>query len=224
MAQAQHDPTIPPQELERILRITNVRPEYRQIAAQQIDKAAAACSHRGTWRRAPIQKKPTRLLSRMATLSFSLREAIDRLHSSSDMSFVVFFSHNAVKIVGDDENEFDLYELRDRLDALAKFCCAFTRPRRKRSPHRPRNTVKNPGLLALICSLQIAIEWMGKGKLSLSQNKSSRDAQGPLVEVLNILRCFLPDCVPAKLPYKTLVRALYTARYRENSPSLPRHR
>jgi hypothetical protein len=56
MAQARHDPIIPPQELERILRITNVCPEYWQIAAQQIDKAAAACLHGGTWRRAPIRK------------------------------------------------------------------------------------------------------------------------------------------------------------------------
>ena len=76
---------------------------------------------------------------------------------------------------------------------------ATSRPK-NRASNRPRGSRANPVLRRLILNLYIAIVEGAQGKLTLYGGKG--EAKGTLPTVLEILRPYLPEVVPAKLPYE----------------------
>jgi hypothetical protein len=103
--------------------------------------------------------------------------------------------------------------MSNRLEALADFCVAFTRPRSKKLPHRPRGTFQHPELRELIFALYEAIVMIGGGRLTLSQKswEYTWATAGTLPVVLDILRSSLPEIIPNVVSYSTLRRDLSAA-------------
>jgi hypothetical protein len=73
---------------------------------------------------------------------------------------------------------------------------------KNRVSNRPRGSRQKPVLRRLILNLYISIVERAQGKLTLYGG--SGKAKGTLPAVLEILRPYLPEVIPAKLPYETL--------------------
>jgi hypothetical protein len=73
---------------------------------------------------------------------------------------------------------------------------------KKTVSNRPRGSRKNPILHRLILDLYVAIVEGARGKLTL--HGGGGETRGTLPAVLEILRPFLPEVIPLKLPYETL--------------------
>jgi hypothetical protein len=73
---------------------------------------------------------------------------------------------------------------------------------KNRVSNRPRGSRKNPILRRLILNLYMSIVGGAQGKLTLYGGGG--EIRGTLPAVLEILRPYLPDVIPAKLPYETL--------------------
>ena len=73
---------------------------------------------------------------------------------------------------------------------------------KNRVANRPRGSRQRPVLRRLILNLYISIVERAQGKLTLYGG--SGKAKGTLPGVLEILRPYLPEVIPAKLPYETL--------------------
>jgi hypothetical protein len=78
---------------------------------------------------------------------------------------------------------------------------ATSRPKNRVS-NRPRGSTKNPILRDLILDLHYAIVDRARGKLTLYGGGGQ--IRGTLPAVLEILRPYLPEVIPMKLPYETL--------------------
>lgn len=208
---------IPPEHMERILEIAGVSQQFREAAGERIEAAALILSERPTERRRRTAR-PTAILKKIAKLSDELCLAIDLLDEELEAAIALWFYNSAAQIDNDDDDEFPLYEMKERLEALATSCRQLSQPRAKKAAHRPKQSFKNPVLRALIYNLQAAIEGLGDGKLTLSQN-SNYKAQGRLPDVLGLLRKSIPAVVPAELPpYPTLVRILREGRRHGDAP------
>jgi hypothetical protein len=68
--------------------------------------------------------------------------------------------------------------------------------------HRPRGSIQNPVLRMLILELYASIVEGAQGKITL--RKDVDDIKGTLPDILEVLRPYLPDAIPVKLPYETL--------------------
>jgi hypothetical protein len=78
---------------------------------------------------------------------------------------------------------------------------ATSRPKNRVS-NRPRGSMKNPILRRLILNLYMSIVEGAQGKLTLYGGGG--EIRGTLSAVLEILRPYLPEVIPVKLPYETL--------------------
>jgi hypothetical protein len=159
-------------------------------------------------KRSPDRKPPKKLFALIIRLTNELVEAIDRLDEELDPSLASWFCYRAAALYDDDDDrEFDLYEMRDRLEALADSCAQ--RPRPQKPPNRPRGSFQHPELRKLVSDLYKAIVTVGGGELTLSERDER--ATGTLPAALDILRHCLPEIIPRTVTYSTLRRILIAA-------------
>ena len=81
---------------------------------------------------------------------------------------------------------------------------------KNRVANRPRGSVNNPILRRLILQLYMSIEERAGGKLTLFEEGG--EIRGTLSAVLAILRPYLQEVIPVKLPYKALREMQNSAR------------
>jgi hypothetical protein len=91
--------------------------------------------------------------------------------------------------------------------------------KKSRDPHRPAGSIQNPVLRSLVLDLYQIVEAAG-GKLTLRQDDDG-ETRGTLASVLEVLRPFLPDVIPVRLPYKQLRDLRKLARERHWSNKSP---
>jgi hypothetical protein len=205
--------SIPDEELERILSVTGVL-HHRKAVRESIKTTADMALDRFSHERRRITRSERATIKLVANLSDELSEAISRLDGGLDPRLALWFWNWAVR--NDDDDDFSLYDLQDRLDALAESCRELTAPPKKKAPNRPAGSVQYPVLRMLVVNLYGAIVIIGGGKLTLSQSVRSGDATGLLPAVLKILRRHLPEVVPARLPpYPTMRRIIREAADRD---------
>lgn len=214
-------PIIPAGQLRRIFEITGVRADHQGAAAERI-QAAVVVLPRSEPRKRPLRR---RLLKKVAELSKGLRSQIELLDEEEE----VVIGYIAFSNLDDDDDECYLQELKWRLEQLAAACHFRAAPAFRRPSNRPKGSFQYKPLRAFIYNLQIAVEKIGEGKLSLSQKISKKNSphlefvnQGRLREVLEILRPYIPDVIPSPLPSQiTLIRILRDARHRDEGPPSP---
>jgi hypothetical protein len=116
----------------------------------------------------------------------------------------------SIEIEGKSDLDFELGILRE-----AEAAAQFLGPRPKKTEsHRPLGSIKNPALRSLILDLHRVIVEEGHMKLTLRKDADG-EIGGTMPAVLDILRPFLSDIIPVRLPYKTLRDLRNLARGRE---------
>jgi hypothetical protein len=78
---------------------------------------------------------------------------------------------------------------------------------------RPDGARRNDAFHLLIWDLHRLIVEQGDGQLTLGQRLSDGELTGTLAAVLAIMRPYLPDVIPKKLPYSTVQRQLRDVRW-----------
>ena len=73
---------------------------------------------------------------------------------------------------------------------------------KNRDPNRPLGSSQNPILRTLVLELYSSIVDTARGKLTLYVHGG--EIRGTLPAVLEVLRPYMPEVIPVKLPYETL--------------------
>lgn len=208
--------------IDNVLALSGVESRKSAASREHMEFAICQSTELAERRRRPRRRLPRAELAAVARLSDELREAIDLLDEKLDRPIALWFWSSAASLSEDhDDRDFDLSEMRERLEALGESCRNLARPLVKKPPQRPLGTFQNPALRSLIFDLHAAIVKIGRGRLTLSQDLDW-SARGTLPQTLEILRPWLPGVVPRRLPYSTLRRILHSAPRQDDGPPSPK--
>jgi hypothetical protein len=203
------DPVLPYEDATEILRVTGVPKKYQKVVRKEVESAVlrALSMWAGPSKRPPpLGRDAVLAAKRVATLCKHLQEAITELGRHNIEPSV------QIGWAWDEDDEFSLFDLDERLNALSDSCRHLITPHEKKAPNRPRGSVAHPRLRLLIPFLYTAIVKLGRGKLTLGRTDTG-EATGTLPATLQIVRRCSPELVPERLPaFSTLRRLMKLAR------------